>query len=152
MTRRSFLGAATAAAQTSDRPWNLLLITNDQHRADCLGIAGNPVLQTPVMDRLAREGVLFESNFVQCPQCVPSRSAIHTSRYPHVNRTPGNLYRLPDTEETLAMILNRQGYATAAVGDEPFAQNRVQRGNGRQPKDKPDKLNFFGIYGADERT
>jgi len=104
LSRRGFLGAlgATAVAarsQAANPPWNLLLITNDQHRADCLGITGNPVIRTPSMDRLAQEGVLFENNYVPCPQCVPSRSAMHTGRYAHVNRTPGNQYRLPDTEE-----------------------------------------------------
>jgi arylsulfatase len=132
VTRRDFLGAAataaSAATQVATPRWNVLLITNDQHRADCLGVTGNPIIRTPVMDRLAREGVLFESNFVQCPQCVPSRSAIHTGRYPHVNRTPGNLYRLPDNEETLATILNREGYTTAAVGDEPFAPTNAMGG------------------------
>jgi len=89
---------------------------------------GNPVIRTPNMDRLAGEGVMFESNYVQCPQCVPSRSAIHTGRYPHVNRTPSNMYRLPDTEETLASILRRQGYLTAAIGDEPFAPTKAMGG------------------------
>ncbi len=127
LTRRNFLGTAVAAAQPGSRPWNLLLITNDQHRADCLGAAGNPDIQTPHMDRLAREGVL-ESHYVQCPQCVPSRASIHTGRYPHVNRTPLNQYRLPDDEETLATILGRHGYATAAVGDEPFAPTNALGG------------------------
>src|SRR6266513_1674330 len=107
MTRRQFAGSlagtAFAPAQTT-RP-NVLLITNDQFRADCLGALGNRVIRTPNLDRLAAEGALFEQYYVQCPQCVPSRSAMHTGRYPHVNRTPSNLYRLPDTEKTLATML-----------------------------------------------
>src|SRR5437867_8173343 len=121
ITRREFSSMLSASALAtitkpfpiSDSPrWNVLIITNDQHRADCLGCMGNPVIQTPHVDRLAKEGVLFEQHFVQAPQCVPSRSALHTGRYPHVNRTPSNLYRLPETEETLATILGRQGYLT----------------------------------------
>jgi arylsulfatase A-like enzyme len=122
------VASAAVPALADGRPWNLLLITNDQHRFDCLGASGNPVIRTPNMDRLAQEGVLLESHYVQCPQCVPSRAAMHTGRYPHVNRTPGNLYRLPDTEETLAAILNRRGYTTAAVGDEPFAPTNAMGG------------------------
>jgi arylsulfatase A-like enzyme len=147
MTRRTFFTAAAAAAQSVNHPWNLLLITNDQHRADCLGAAGNSVIQTPVMDRLAREGVLFERNFVQCPQCVPSRSAIHTSRYPHVNRTPGNQYQLPDTEQTLASILNDRGYVTAAVGDEPFAPTNALGGFQKLYASDPDYLAFLSQAG-----
>jgi arylsulfatase A-like enzyme len=151
LTRRTFLGAAGAAAhpaaQTTSGRWNLLFITNDQHRADCLGAAGNPVIRTPVMDAVARDGVLFESNFVQCPQCVPSRSAIHTGRYPHVNRTPLNQYRLPDNEETLATILNRHGYATAAVGDEPFAPTNAAGGFQRLYSHDPEYNRFLAKAG-----
>jgi arylsulfatase A-like enzyme len=124
-----------------------LFITNDQHRADCVGVAGNRVIKTPVMDQLAREGVLFERNFVQCPQCVPSRSAIHTGRYPHVNRTPGNQYRLPDNEETLASILNRQGYTTAAVGDEPFAPTNAMGGFQKLYSSDPEYKAFLARQG-----
>ncbi len=143
LTRRDFFGAAGAATQAGSRGWNLLLITNDQHRADCLGVAGNGVIRTPNIDRFAREGVLFENNYVQCPQCVPSRSAIHTGRYPHVNRTPGNQYRLPDTEETLASILNRHGYATAAIGDEPFAPTNAMGGFRKLYSSDPDYNAFL---------
>lgn len=147
LTRRGFLVALGAMPQAGARRWNLVLITNDQHRADCLGITGNPVIETPAMDRLAREGVLFESNYVQCPQCVPSRSAIHTGRYPHVNRTPGNQYRLPDSEETLASILNGEGYVTAAVGDEPFAPTNAMGGFQKLYAGDPDYLSFLAKAG-----
>jgi arylsulfatase A-like enzyme len=126
LTRRQFAGslaaaaAAPASAQTAPR-LNVLLITNDQLRGDCLGALGNRVIRTPNLDRLAAEGAIFEQYFVQCPQCVPSRSAMHTGRYPHVNRTPSNLYRLPDTEQTLATLLGRHGYTTAVCGELPFA-------------------------------
>ncbi len=157
LSRRGFLGAlgATAVAarsQAANPPWNLLLITNDQHRADCLGITGNPVIRTPSMDRLAQEGVLFENNYVPCPQCVPSRSAMHTGRYAHVNRTPGNQYRLPDTEETLASILNRHGYMTAAVGDEPFAPTNALGGFQNLYSSDPDYRAFLSSAGWDSKA
>jgi arylsulfatase len=123
-SRRQFLTTAAAAASLTAAPgkkWNLLIITNDQHRADCLGCYGNPVIKTPVVDRLANEGVRFENYFVHAPQCVPSRASLHTGRYPHVHRTPTNAYVLPDSEQTIARILNAQGYRTACVGEMPFA-------------------------------
>ena len=131
MTRRGFgaaVAGAAAGAALGREKLNLLILTNDQHRADGLGCMGNPVVKTPVIDRLASEGVLFESHYVQCPQCVPSRSALHTGRYPHTNRTPTNLYRLADREETLAGILNRAGYRTATTGELPFAPTRFLGG------------------------
>jgi arylsulfatase len=123
-TRRQFLGAAAAslaAAAPADPKWNLLIVTNDQHRADCLGCYGNPIVKTPNTDRLASQGVRFTNHFVQAPQCVPSRVSLHTGRYPHVHRVPSNAYLLPDSEQTLAKTLNAQGYKTACVGEMPFA-------------------------------
>src|SRR5437868_5039298 len=123
LTRREFAGclAGLTAASAQSPRLNVLLITNDQFRGDCLGAMGNRVIRTPHLDRLAAEGAIFEQYYVQCPQCVPSRSAMHTGRYPHVNRTPSNVYRLPETEQTLATILGRHGYTTAVVGELPFA-------------------------------
>lgn len=127
-TRREFLHAggagllaARAAAASEPKKWNLLIITNDQHRADCLGCYGNRVIRTPNVDRLASQGRRFANYFVQAPQCVPSRVSLHTGRYPHVHRVPTNSYLLPESEQTLARTLNAEGYRTACVGEMPFA-------------------------------
>lgn len=122
ISRRTFLGTASAGlALAAERKWNLLIVTNDQHRADCLGCSGNPVIRTPHTDRLASEGVRFGSAFVHAPQCVPSRVSLHTGRYPHTHRVPTNSYLLPESEITLAKVLNANGYRTACVGEMPFA-------------------------------
>jgi len=143
ITRREFntmFSAAVAGSALPQMPqlnqakepdndrWNLLMITNDQHRADCLGCLGNPVIQTPRVDQLASEGALFERHYVQCPQCVPSRSALYTGRYPHVNLTPTNLFHLSPKENTLATVLNANGYLTASVGEMPFAPTNYVAG------------------------
>jgi len=128
ITRREFAGVPALRFAPPAEQWNLLLITCDQWRADCLGAAGNRIIRTPRLNQLAQEGVFFERHYVQCPQCVPSRAALHTGRYPHVNRTPSNRYRLPDGEVTLAMLLNQQGYLSAAVGEMPFAPTRFRGG------------------------
>ena len=126
-TRREFLQQAAsglAAAQAQPAPaqrWNLLMVTNDQHRADCLGCYGNPVIRTPNADRLAQGGVRFGQAFVHAPQCVPSRVSLHTGRYPHVHRVPSNAYVMPESEMTLAKVLNASGFRTACVGEMPFA-------------------------------
>jgi len=54
---------------------NILLIHSDQHRFDCLGVNGHPLLQTPVLDRLAAEGINFTYAFTPCPLCVPARNS-----------------------------------------------------------------------------
>jgi arylsulfatase len=132
ITRRQFetlvAGVALARAvpgrgadSPPHRPWNLVMITDDQHRADCVGFMGNHVIRTPNLDRLAHHGMVFENCFVQAPLCVPSRAALSTGRYPHVNRTQVNRERLSSTEVTLEDILNRNGYETVEVGELPFA-------------------------------
>jgi len=135
LNRREFLNVAggTTAFQAvipTRETKNLLMLTMDQHRADCTGCYGNRVVRTPVMDRLAREGVRFARHFVQAPQCVPSRGSLHTGRYPHVHRAFTNRFRLPDREQTLARVLHERGYKTACIGERPFAPNNSTGGFG----------------------
>ncbi len=83
MNRRRFLGTAAATAGTAatarspravsgggKRP-NVLFIMTDQHRADCLGCDGNPVIRTPFLDSLARDGAVFTSAYSSVPSCTP---------------------------------------------------------------------------------
>ncbi len=73
---------------------NILLLHADQHRADCLGVAGHPLLQTPHLDRLAVEGVRFTNAFTPCPVCVPARNSLLYGRWPTAHQVIAN----PDTE------------------------------------------------------
>ena len=57
----------------------------DQLRADCLGVAGHPLLRTPNVDALAEQGVRFTSAYTTSPLCVPARASITTGLYPHTN-------------------------------------------------------------------
>ena len=66
-----------------DRKPNILLLMTDQQRPDSLGCYGNAVASTPNLDRLGREGVVFDNMYVQNPLCVPSRYSMLTGRYPH---------------------------------------------------------------------
>jgi arylsulfatase A-like enzyme len=151
-TRREFLAtaASAAAAPLAAAPtgrWNLLVITNDQHRADCLGCYGNPIIRTPNADRLASEGVRFGNYFVQAPQCVPSRVTMHTGRYPHAHRVPTNSYLLPESEQTLAKVLNGQGYRTACVGEMPFAPRDYTGGFQQVLANNRDYDRFLAAHG-----
>ena len=60
---------------------NILLITSDQQHFSTLGVT-NPRIQTPALDRLAREGVRFDRAYCNNPVCSPSRSTIITGQYP----------------------------------------------------------------------
>jgi arylsulfatase A-like enzyme len=85
------LGASPSiSAQTAAERPDVIIVLTDQQRADAFGAAGAADLRTPVMDRLAREGVLFTRAFTATPQCSPSRAAMLTSRYPHRTGVMGN--------------------------------------------------------------
>lgn len=106
-------------AETPVRP-HLLLLTTDQHRADCLGCYGNPVVRTPHLDRLAREGVRFTRCYVQNPLCMPSRATILTGLYIRGHRVWCNGVPLPPDVPTVARTLRTAGYWTVAIGKMHF--------------------------------
>lgn len=84
LSRRSFLELASAsalAAAESTPPPNVILLLGDDHRWDALGCAGNPVVRTPELDRLAHDGVRFGNHFCTTPICCASRASIMLGEY-----------------------------------------------------------------------
>ena len=127
MRRRDFLGAAGALAFASpkarsavgSRP-NIVFIITDDQRWDSLGVTGHPAAKTPNIDRLAREGVLFENFFCATPLCSPSRASFLTGLYPHRHRVINNdrpgLDAISHTLPTFPRILRESGYESAYIG------------------------------------
>jgi N-sulfoglucosamine sulfohydrolase len=113
----ALLGFSSAAL--ADTRNVLLIIADDQGRD--LGVYGNPVLQTPNLDRLAARGTLFTNAFATVSSCSPSRSVIYTGLYSHSNGMYGlahdvhNQHLLPSVR-TLPQFLKAAGYRTALVG------------------------------------
>ena len=99
---------------------NFLFITTDQHRADDVGCYGNPLIQTPHLDRLAADGVRLTHNYVNNPLCMPSRATLLTGRYPRSHRVWCNGVALPSDETPFTELLNEAGYYTACVGKMHF--------------------------------
>jgi choline-sulfatase len=95
---------------------NLLYIHSDQHSPLVLGCYGDPVVRTPNLDRLAREGVLFESAYCPSPICVPSRMSALTGRHPHQNQVWTNEHILDSGIPTLAHALGAAGYRPVIAG------------------------------------
>ncbi len=95
---------------------NIVFICPDQHRADSIAAYGNPVCQTPNLDQLAQQGVLFERCFAQNPVCMPQRSSIMTGRLSRNHGVLTNGIPLRRDMPTLADILKADGYRTAAFG------------------------------------
>ena len=95
---------------------NVVLILADQLRADCVGCYGNDTIRTPHIDALARSGVRFENTFAQHPQCAPSRAALMTGRYPHVNGAISNHTAMGESKVTLGEFFREAGYRSIGVG------------------------------------
>ncbi len=112
---------------------NVLLITTDQQRADSIGAYGNPVCQTPNLDRLAAEGVRFDACRTQNPYCQPSRASILTGTYPSTHGVICNGYDLPEDAESWAVStrFHEAGYRTALIGKAHFASVYPQLPTGK---------------------
>jgi arylsulfatase A-like enzyme len=95
---------------------NFLLIITDQHRADHLGCAGNPVVRTPNIDALASRGSRFANMYVACPVCMPNRASIMTGRLPSLHGVRHNGVPLSHDATTFVDVLRAAGYHTALIG------------------------------------
>ena len=71
-------------------PLNVLFITADQWRGDCLTSAGHPMVMTPHLDALAADGVRFARHYANAAPCGPSRACLHTGLYLHNHRSVTN--------------------------------------------------------------
>ena len=104
---------------------NLLFIMADQLRADFLSCYGADFIDTPHIDSLADEGVLYPNSYSPSPVCVPARCVLLTGRDAIANGVLGNQHFLrPDLEQTgvltWAQILGEAGYLTASIGKMHF--------------------------------
>lgn len=102
---------------------NIVWIYCDELRTDALGCYGHPTItpQTPHIDNLAENGVLFAENFCNAPVCVPSRVATLTARYPeetgvYHNEGAWDGYAMPTKVTTFPEVLAAHGYTTANFG------------------------------------
>jgi len=103
-------------------PLNVLFITVDQWRGDCLSALQHPVVQTPAIDSLARDGVLFRNHFANSTPCGPSRAGIHTGTYQMCHRsvqngTPldGRFTTLPREVRAAGRTPHLRGYTDTSI-------------------------------------
>ncbi|NNN02426.1 MAG: sulfatase-like hydrolase/transferase, partial [Acidimicrobiaceae bacterium] len=95
---------------------NVLFVTLDQFRADSFGAAGHPLVSTPTLDRVAREGVRLSQHFSQAAPCAPGRAALYTGTYQMNNRVVYNGSPLEDRFDNLARLCRRAGYEPTLFG------------------------------------
>lgn len=102
-------------AEDMNQP-NLLFIIFDQLRADHVGFGGNEIVQTPNLDMLAEEGMVFDNAYVPNPICGPCRRSILTGRMPSVHGGWANPTPLDWDANTFVRVLREKGYQTALIG------------------------------------
>lgn len=106
---------ASAGAQPATRPRNVVFILTDDQRYDALGML-NPFFETPALDALAKNGVLFERAFVTCSLCSPSRATVLTGQYAHRHGVLDNQTALPADTPVFPCELQKAGYRTGYIG------------------------------------
>jgi arylsulfatase A-like enzyme len=112
-----FLTTGLAAQQPDNKPNIILILADDMGWGD-IRSNGNPLIETPVLDRLAEKSLSFDRFYV-CPLCAPTRAEILTGRYflrTGVSSVTQGYENMNPRETTFAEILKQNGYATGCFG------------------------------------
>ncbi len=110
-----FLMTVSAPAEEQERP-NILFIYADDHTSQSISAYGSRINETPNIDRLAREGMRFDNNYVTNSICAPMRAVIQTGQYSHLNGVMVNGNRFDPSQTTFPKLLQKGGYQTAVIG------------------------------------
>jgi arylsulfatase A-like enzyme len=114
----ALLSPVASGADVAPRRPNLLFLLTDDHRFDALGCVGNRIVQTPNIDSLAGQGVLFRNAFVTTSICCTSRASIFTGQYArrHGIHDFGTPFTPEQMAQTYPVLLRAAGYRTGFVG------------------------------------
>jgi arylsulfatase A-like enzyme len=104
------------SCQTEPEQPNIVFIMSDDHAYQAISAYGSVLNETPNIDRLAEEGMLFNSAFVTNSICAPSRAVILTGKYSHLNGVLDNRLPFDTSQVTYPRILQKHGYQTAMIG------------------------------------
>lgn len=113
------------------RPLNVLFVVLDHWRAEALGAAGNALIQTPNLDALAADAVLFGRHFAQCAPCGPARASLLTGMYQHNHGVKRNGTPMADGFTNVALEMCKVGYEPALFGYTDITYDP----RGRSPQD-----------------
>jgi len=143
---------------------NFIFFIADDISFDDIGCYGNEFVKTPNLDRMAKEGMVFENAYLTASSCSPSRCSIITGRYPHNTGAPELHSTLPGTQFMFPQALRQSGYYTALSGKNHMgsavksAFEKIDNGGGpsgsakwiQHLKDRPrDKPFFFWFASHD---
>ncbi len=105
-----------AEEATTEKKPNILFIMTDDHAKNALSIYGSELIETPNMDRIGKEGIVFNRSYVTNSICGPSRAVFLTGKYSHINGFRDNASSFDSAQMTYPKILQKNGYYTAVVG------------------------------------
>lgn len=108
-------GAIGVLQAQSSRP-NIVFIMTDDHARRAVSVYDSTLIQTPNIDRIGREGIVFRNAFVTNSICGPSRAVMLTGKYSHINGFRDNRSRFDGSQQTFPKILRAAGYYTAMIG------------------------------------
>ena len=95
---------------------NVLFIFTDDHAYQAISAYGSNPEQNPNIDRIAKDGMLFNRAFVTNSICAPSRAVILTGKHSHPNGQLTNGQRFDGSQQTFPKLLQNKGYQTAMIG------------------------------------
>lgn len=130
---------------------NVLVIMCDQLRKDCLGCYGNEYIETPNIDKLAKESIICSRNYVANPICMPNRLSLFSGMYPRNHGLWTNGLLIKDRGYTLMHSLNSFGYQTASIGKIHFEPCGCEASSGSKESDdwwssNPKAQDFHGPF------
>ena len=102
---------------------NIVFIMSDDHAYQAISAYDDRLIQTPNIDRIAKEGILFTNATVTNSICAPSRAVILTGKHSHINGKIDNLSPFDTTNTTFPQLLQQSGYQTAMFGKLHFGNN-----------------------------
>ncbi|TVP98454.1 MAG: DUF4976 domain-containing protein [Planctomycetaceae bacterium] len=112
--------AGTAVAQPTDskrpQPPNIVFIFSDDHALQAIGAYGSQINQTPRIDQLAKQGMVFDRSYCANSICGPSRACILTGKHSHLNGFMRNGDSFDGSQVTFPKLLQQVGYQTAMIG------------------------------------
>lgn len=117
---------------------NILLLFTDQQRADTIAALGNPLIRTPVLDGLVRDGTSFNAAYTASPVCIPARHALVTGLPPHRTGVVDNVENAPPARSFIELLAG-SGYTTHGVGKMHFCGD-PRRSWGFESRDYAEEL------------
>lgn len=118
----TFCSTKNDKQDNTQRP-NILFIMSDDHAYQAISAYSDHLIQTPNIDRLAKEGMLFTNACVTNSICAPSRATILTGKHTHINGKIDNLSPFDTTQVTFPQLFQKAGYQTAMFGKLHFGNN-----------------------------